>query len=123
MACQLGQLPWRHKQLRLAHHSTILLSDAGASLPTVRAILGQQRLNAAMIYARVHDRTVAEDYYAAIEVVEKRLEVAPPETEDDANPRVSDDDRAYLLELATRLAESELDVEMRLVWWSKCVKC
>ena len=67
-----------------------------------------------MIYARVHDRTVAEDYYAAMEVVEKRLQVAPPEMEDDAKPRVNDNERAQLLELATQLAEPELGVEVRL---------
>ena len=67
-----------------------------------------------MIYARVHDRTVAEDYYAAMEVVEKRLEIAPPEKEEDADPPVNDDERTHLLKLATRLTEPELDVEVRL---------
>ena len=67
-----------------------------------------------MIYARVHDRTVAEDYYAAMDVVEKRLEFALPETGDYADPQVNDDERAHLLELATQLAEPELDVELRL---------
>jgi hypothetical protein len=65
-------------------------------------------------YARAHDRTVAEDYYAAMEVVEKGLEAIPPEKEDDADPPVNDDERAQLLELAMRLAEPELDVETRL---------
>jgi hypothetical protein len=67
-----------------------------------------------MVYARVHDRTVAEGYYAAMEVVEQRLEAIPPEKEQDADPPVNDYDRAHLLELATRLAEPELDVETRL---------
>jgi hypothetical protein len=67
-----------------------------------------------MIYARVHDRTVAEDYYAAMEVVEKRLEVAPPEMEDSADPPVNYNERAHLLELATQLAEPELGVQARL---------
>jgi hypothetical protein len=32
---------------------------------------------------------VAEDYYAAVEVMEKHLEVSPPEMEDDADPPVN----------------------------------
>ena len=53
-----------------------------------------------MVYARVHNRTVTEDYYTAMEVVEKRLKVVPPETEDKAHPPVGDDERTHLLELA-----------------------
>ena len=36
------------------------------------------RLNSTLVYARVHDRTVREDYYAAMTVIEKRLEIPPP---------------------------------------------
>ena len=83
-------------------------------MTTIQKLLGHQRLNSTMIYARVHDRTVAEDYYAAMDVVEKRLEVALPETGDYADPQVNDDERAHLLELATQLAEPELCLEVRL---------
>jgi hypothetical protein len=48
-----------------------------------RQVWGQW-LNSTMVYARVHNRTVAEDYYAAMDVVERRLEVTPPEK--DQNP-------------------------------------
>jgi hypothetical protein len=67
-----------------------------------------------MIYARVHNRTVAEDYYGAMDVVEKRLEVVPLDRENTADPLVNDDERAHLLELATQLAEPGLGVELRL---------
>ena len=39
---------------------------------------GHKRPDSTVIYARVHDRTVAEDYYAAMEGVEQRLEVIHP---------------------------------------------
>jgi hypothetical protein len=61
-----------------------------------------------MIYARVHDRTVAEDYYAAMDVVEKRLEVIPPEKEQNPKRQVNNDERTHLLKLATQLAKPEL---------------
>jgi hypothetical protein len=87
---------------------------AGCRVTIIQKLLGHERLNSTMIYARVHDRTVAEDYYAAMEVVEKRLEVAPPEREDKADPPVNDDERSHPLELATQLAEPELGIETRL---------
>ncbi len=35
-----------------------------------------------MIYARAHDQNVADDYFAAMERVEQRLEIVPPEVEE-----------------------------------------
>jgi len=99
---------------RLRHTCATQLLNAACRVTSIQKFLGHKRLNSTMIYARVHNRTVAEDYYAAMEVVEKRLEVALPETEDHAGPQVNDDERAHLLELATQLAEPELDVELRL---------
>jgi hypothetical protein len=66
-----------------------------------------------MIYARVHDRTVAEDYYAAMEQVEKHNDMAR-QAEDSVGPTVNESERAQLLALATRLAEPELGVGSRL---------
>jgi hypothetical protein len=39
--------------------------------------MGHRHLNTTLTYARVHNRTVAEDYYTAMAVVEKRLALAP----------------------------------------------
>jgi hypothetical protein len=33
-----------------------------------------------MVYARVHDQTVADDYFAAMQRVEQRLEISLPES-------------------------------------------
>jgi hypothetical protein len=81
---------------------------------SIQKFLGHKRLNSTMIYARVHDRTVAEDYYAAMERIEQRLDIGPPPVTDHAKTPVGDGERAQLLELATRLAEPELGVESRL---------
>jgi site-specific recombinase XerD len=99
---------------RLRHTCATQLLNAGCRVTSIQKFLGHQRLNSTMIYARVHDHTVAEDYYAAMEVVERRLEVALPGKEDHAAPPVNDDERAHLLDLATQLAEPELSVDTRM---------
>jgi hypothetical protein len=44
---------------------------------TIQKLLGHRRLNSTMVYARVHDRTVAKDYYAAMAQIEKSPDIAP----------------------------------------------
>ena len=66
-----------------------------------------------MIYARVHDRTVAEDYYAAMDQIEERLELVPAEAETTVEA-VNNDERAQLLELVAQMAAPELGLEGRL---------
>jgi hypothetical protein len=42
-----------------------------------------------MIYARAHDQTVADDYFAAMERVEKKLQILPSEENiEDVNVQV-----------------------------------
>ena len=59
---------------QLRHTCATQLVNAGCPITTIKEILGHRRLNSTMVYARVHDRTVAEDYFAAMAVIEKRLE-------------------------------------------------
>jgi hypothetical protein len=100
--------------LRTGHRSIIQSWSGGCQVTTIQKLLGHQQLISTLIYVRLHNRTVAEDYYAAMKVVEKRLEVVPPDADDTADPPVNDNERAHLLELATQLAEPELGVEVRL---------
>lgn len=44
-------------------------------MTSIRRFLGHKHLNSTMIYARIHDRTVEEGYYAAIAHVEARLDL------------------------------------------------
>jgi hypothetical protein len=71
-----------------------------------------------MIYARVHDRTVAEDYYAAMAEIEKNLDLAAGQPSasgtNDAGVALSTGERVQLLELIGRLAEPQLDAEVRM---------
>jgi site-specific recombinase XerD len=62
---------------RLRHTCATQLLNAGCRVTSIQKLLGHQRLNSTMIYARVHDRTVAKDYYAAMADIEKQLDLQP----------------------------------------------
>lgn len=70
-----------------------------------------------MIYARVHDQTVAEDYYAAMDRVEQRLQIAPSAAKaddgEDSEP-LDDHDREQLLDLIDQLTNPDLHPEDRI---------
>jgi len=61
-----------------------------------------------MIYARAHDQTVAEDYFAAMERVEQRLEIG----EEKKNEVVKV--RPNVLQLTEQLEMPELCLEERV---------
>ena len=90
----------------LRHTFGTQLINAGCRVTTIQKLLGHLRLNSTMIYTRVHDRTVAEDYYAAMAKVENRLVLATQIGETDGH--------AYMLQLTDRLAEPQLDLDTRL---------
>jgi hypothetical protein len=102
---------------RLRHTCATQLLNAGCRVTSIQKFLGHRRLNSTMIYARVHDRTVAEDYCAAMERVEQRLQIGPPPAPSDeasAIEALDDGEREQLLELAEQLAEPDLRPEMRI---------
>jgi integrase len=57
----------------LRHTFATQLLNAGCRVTTIQALLGHKRLNSTMVYARVHDQTVAADYFEAMAVIEERL--------------------------------------------------
>jgi hypothetical protein len=97
---------------RLRHTAATQLLNAGCRVTSIQKFLGHKKLNTTMIYARVHDQTVADDYYAAMSQVEKRLELLP----DQENSRAMHNTvmRNQLLELTTKLAEPDVDREERI---------
>jgi integrase len=98
----------------LRHTCATQLLNAGCRVTSLQKLLGHRRLNSTMIYARVHDRTVAEDYYAAMAQIEKRLALTAKTDDVTEREPVRAGERAQLLELADRLAAPQLDVETRL---------
>jgi site-specific recombinase XerD len=101
---------------RLRHTCATQLLNAGCRVTSIQKLLGHRRLNSTMIYARAHDRTVADDYYTAMAEIEKRLQLGAETdvADDDADDPVSADERTRLLELVDRLAEPQLGLDARL---------
>jgi integrase/recombinase XerD len=62
---------------RLRHTCATQLLNAGCRVTSIQAFLGHKKLNTTMIYARAYDQNVAEDYFAAMQRVEQRLEIVP----------------------------------------------
>jgi hypothetical protein len=60
-----------------------LLLNAGAPILTVKMLLGHKYVDTTLGYARLYDGTVASDYFQAIALIEKRMDLpedqaAPP---------------------------------------------
>ncbi len=70
------------------------------------------RLNSTLVYARAHDQTVAEDYFAAMGSVEKRLELVGQPLE--PSKVLQQNEREQLLTLTEQLAQPEVGPELRL---------
>jgi integrase len=88
---------------RLRHTCATQLLNAGCRITSIQKFLGHKRLNTTLTYARVHDQTVAEDYYRAMRSVEQRLDLAAEPEEP-----VTKAERAQLLTLTERLARAEV---------------
>jgi site-specific recombinase XerD len=95
---------------RLRHTCATQLLNAGCRVTSIQRFLGHKELSSTMIYARAHDQTVAEDYFAAMGRVEEMLEIVPvlpeaPWSENEIFNVQSPDQVLFLIE---RLALSEL---------------
>ena len=103
---------------RLRHTFATQLLNAGCRVTSIQKLLGHRHINSTMIYARVHDRTVAEDYYAAMDKIEKQLDPNadrdPVTNVNHAGGPVGPDERARLLALLDRLSEPQLGLDVRL---------
>ncbi len=98
---------------RLRHTYATQLLNAGCPVPSIQKLLGHRNLNTTMIYAHAHNRTVAEDYYAAMKRIEQGLNLVGT-IPINGHGRISQDERDRLLALANQLAAPHLDQEIRL---------
>ncbi len=97
---------------RLRHTCATQLLNAGCPVTSIQKFLGHTRLNSTMRYARAYDTTVEANYFAAMERIERRLDLSG--AEDGGDEPVAADERAQLLDLARELAQPELSAETRL---------
>lgn len=106
---------------QLRHTYATQLVNAGCKITTIQALLGHKHINTTLTYARVHDRTVAEDYFAAMAVVEKRLESHLPQpllsesgpAEKELNPSQSKENVRQLLKLVAALQAEPLNANQQ----------
>jgi len=98
---------------RLRHTMATQLLNAGCRVTSIQKLLGHRRLDSTLIYARVHDQTAADDYFAAMTHIEQRLALAPQPTAPASVPTPVPD-RAHLLALLDQLAAPTLDATVRL---------
>jgi site-specific recombinase XerD len=105
---------------RLRHTCATQLLNAGCRVTSIQRFLGHKELSSTMIYARAHDQTVAEDYFAAMERVEQRLDtstllsasIVPAEQKDIEVVKVQEPEK--LIQLIEQLEMPELCFEERL---------
>ena len=64
--------------------------------------------------ARAHDQTVADDYFAAMQRVEHRLEITPPEPLSQPDGPIEELQHTQLLGLVEQLTQPELCFPARL---------
>ncbi len=62
---------------RLRHTLATQAINRGMSLEAIAALLGHRSMRMTLIYARIADRTVADEYYAVTEQVEALYDTAP----------------------------------------------
>jgi site-specific recombinase XerD len=100
---------------RLRHTCATQLLNAGCRITSIQAFLGHKKLNTTMIYARAYDQSVAEDYFAAMQRVEQRLEIIPaPNKEPKAENEIVSVPETQVLFWIERLAQPELGQQERL---------
>jgi integrase len=97
---------------RLRHTCATQLLNAGCRVTSIQRFLGHKKLSSTMVYARAHDQTVAEDYFAAMERVEQRLEIVSAEQKDMEVVKVQEP--VKVLQLIEQLELPELCFEERL---------
>ncbi len=104
---------------RLRHTFATQLLNAGCRVTTIQVLLGHQHLNTTMTYARIHDQTVADDYFTAMTLIEQRLEVdksGQPKlttTLDKTEPHQNGTANGHLLSLVEALAVNTLNDDQR----------
>lgn len=101
---------------QLRHTFATQLLNAGCRVTSIQQLLGHNRLDSTLIYARVYNRTVAQDYYTAMAKIEQGLalvdESEPPPPREQGQLRAAE--RAQLLALTTALAAPHLATDLRL---------
>jgi len=74
---------------QLRHTFATQLLNAGCRVTSLQRFLGHQRLRSTMTYAQVHNHTLAEDYYRAMNRIEQQLKLAEVDSEPDVRQAIT----------------------------------
>lgn len=101
----------------LRHTFATQLVNAGCDVTTIQQLLGHKRLTTTMVYTRVHNETVADDFYKAMALIEKRLQPHGKHlnSKNGTNQPYTNGDTAHLLMLLADLAMEPLTANQKLV--------
>jgi len=99
---------------RLRHTCATQLLNAGCRVTSIQRFLGHKELSSTMIYARAHDQSVADDYFAAMQRVEERLEIVPEPKQETEDEVVKVQEPTKVFQLIEQLELPELCYEERL---------
>jgi hypothetical protein len=88
---------------RLRHTAATELINANCELTTIQKVLGHKSLDTTLRYARAHDQTVADNFYAAMERVDEALAIESEEVVEDA-PLCPEDVKVQVLEWIEQLS-------------------
>jgi len=94
---------------RLRHTCATQLLNAGCKVTSIQKFLGHKQISSTLIYARAHDQNVADDYFAAMQRVEERLQFDEKKEVEDVKVQ-----ETKLRQFAEQLAQPELCHEERL---------
>ena len=94
---------------RLRHTCATQLLNAGCKVTSIQHFLGHEDLKSTMVYAKVHDQTVADDYFSAMSEIEKRVELV---SKGNGSPPVpGPEELVSLLDLLEEIAADPEQVE------------
>ena len=98
---------------RLRHTAATELINAKCELTTIQKVLGHKSLDTTLRYARAHDQTVADLFYAAMERVDEKLAIESEDDMLDDAPLCPEDVKLQVLAWIEQLSWEELSPDDR----------
>ena len=96
-ACETAEIP-HYAVHQLRHTFATSLLNAGVSLASVMKLLGHKKISMTLRYAEITQKTIREEYFAAIEKTKEQYDIQTPYEEEISDPLTSLNDLIKLVE-------------------------